>query len=83
MLADDNADMRDYVRRLLSDRYEVETAADGQAALAAIEAFGLDLIEFTLPYELDGKTLLEFTAEGVRCAIELPLGRMPAAQAPS
>jgi PAS domain S-box-containing protein len=31
--ADDNADMRDYVARLLSERFEVEVAADGQAAL--------------------------------------------------
>ena len=38
LLADDNADMRDYVRRLLSERYEVETAADGEAALSAARA---------------------------------------------
>ncbi|MEP6922266.1 MAG: ATP-binding protein [bacterium] len=34
LLADDNADMRDYVHRLLS-AYEVETVADGNAALQA------------------------------------------------
>src|SRR5690606_32011423 len=33
LLADDNADMRSYVRRLLSDRYEVTAVADGEAAL--------------------------------------------------
>src|SRR5262249_23011056 len=32
VLADDNADMRDYVRRLLAPRYEVEAVADGEAA---------------------------------------------------
>jgi len=37
LLADDNADLRDYISRLLADRgYEVETAADGEAALAAL-----------------------------------------------
>lgn len=29
LLADDNADMRDYVRRLLGTEYEVETVSDG------------------------------------------------------
>ena len=36
LLADDNADMREYIRRLLIGKgYEVETVADGQAALDA------------------------------------------------
>jgi signal transduction histidine kinase len=35
LLADDNADMRDYVRRLLAGRYEVQAVADGATALAA------------------------------------------------
>ena len=35
LLADDNADMRDYVRRLLGGTYEIEAVADGQAALEA------------------------------------------------
>jgi signal transduction histidine kinase len=34
--ADDNADMRDYVSRLLGTRYEVEAVSDGEAALAAV-----------------------------------------------
>ena len=33
LIADDNADMRDYLRRLLGDRYAVEAVSDGQAAL--------------------------------------------------
>ena len=33
LLADDNNDMRDYVRRLLAERYQVEAVSDGQAAL--------------------------------------------------
>jgi len=36
LLADDNADMRDYLSRLLSSRWEVEAVADGQAALDAV-----------------------------------------------
>ena len=42
--ADDNADMRDYVRRLLSTRYEVEAVADGEQALAAAYARRPDLL---------------------------------------
>ena len=37
-VADDNADMREYIRRLLAERYEVEAVADGEAALAAARA---------------------------------------------
>ena len=36
LLADDNADMRDYVSRLLSDRYQVVAVGDGQAALDVV-----------------------------------------------
>nr|WP_242035602.1 MULTISPECIES: ATP-binding protein [unclassified Leptolyngbya] len=36
LLADDNADMRDYVKRLLGQRYTVEAVGNGVAALAAI-----------------------------------------------
>src|SRR5262249_44458939 len=32
VIADDNADMRDYLRRLLEGDYDVEAVADGQAA---------------------------------------------------
>jgi PAS domain S-box-containing protein len=44
LLADDNADMRDYVRRLLTDRYDVVVASDGQAALDAIRDRRPDLV---------------------------------------
>ncbi|MEJ7601304.1 MAG: response regulator [Kofleriaceae bacterium] len=44
LIADDNADMRDYLRRLLGARWEVETVANGQEALAAIEARRPDLV---------------------------------------
>ena len=42
--ADDNADMRDYVRRLLSAWYDVEVVADGEAALVAVRACRPDLV---------------------------------------
>ena len=59
VLADDNADMRDYVRRLLSSRYDVEAVADGAAALAAIERRAPDLVlsDIMMP-RLDGLELL-------------------------
>ncbi|HKU38207.1 MAG TPA: ATP-binding protein, partial [Polyangiales bacterium] len=44
LLADDNADMRDYVRRLLGGLYDVETVSDGEAALEAARACPPDLV---------------------------------------
>ncbi|MDZ7960331.1 MAG: ATP-binding protein [Aulosira sp. DedQUE10] len=44
LLADDNADMRDYLKRLLSCYYEVETVVDGNAALNAVRNNPPDLV---------------------------------------
>jgi len=57
--ADDNADMREYVRRLLAPRYDVEAFADGEAALAAVRAKPPDLVltDVMMP-KLDGLGLL-------------------------
>jgi len=44
LLADDNADMRDYVGRLLGERYAVTAVADGQAALDTIRRVRPDLV---------------------------------------
>jgi len=57
--ADDNADMRDYVRRLLADHYEVEAVADGREALAAVRRRAPDLVlaDVMMP-RLDGFGLL-------------------------
>jgi PAS domain S-box-containing protein len=59
LLADDNADMRDYVRHLLGARYEVETVTDGEAALAAIDRRlpALVLADIMMP-RVDGQALL-------------------------
>ena len=57
--ADDNADMRRYVSRLLGERYDVEAVPDGEAALAAARARPPDLIlsDVMMP-RLDGFGLL-------------------------
>ena len=59
LVADDNADMRDYLTRLLSERWSVETASDGLTALAAIHARRptLVLTDVMMP-GLDGFELL-------------------------
>ncbi len=60
LLADDNADMRDYVKRLLSNHWTVEAVANGKAALAAIQRHKPDLVlsDVMMP-ELDGFQLLQ------------------------
>lgn len=59
LLADDNADMRDYVKRLLSQYWEVEAVSDGLAALEAISQRPPDLVlsDVMMP-RLDGFGLL-------------------------
>ena len=60
LLADDNTDLRDYISRLLLDHgYEVETVADGEAALAALRAQRPDILvtDVMMP-RLDGYGLL-------------------------
>jgi PAS domain S-box-containing protein len=59
LLIDDSADMREYLRRLLDDRYDVEVAGDGEAALAAIDKSPPDLVlsDIMMP-RLDGLGLL-------------------------
>lgn len=59
LLADDNADMREYVHRLLTPYWEVETAADGMQALEAAWRNPPDLVvtDIMMP-NLDGFGLL-------------------------
>jgi PAS domain S-box-containing protein len=59
LLADDNADMRDYLKRLLSHQYDVEAVTNGVEALAAIRQQMPDLLlaDVMMP-KLDGFELL-------------------------
>ncbi|MGH2412486.1 MAG: ATP-binding protein, partial [Microcystaceae cyanobacterium] len=59
LLADDNADMRGYVKRLLSQQYEVKAVSDGLAALSAARQRVPDMVltDVMMP-GLDGFGLL-------------------------
>ncbi|MGA7122515.1 MAG: ATP-binding protein, partial [Polyangiaceae bacterium] len=59
LVADDNADMRDYLTRLLGEHWEVEAVGDGSLALASIRRCPPDLIlsDVMMP-GLDGFGLL-------------------------
>jgi two-component sensor histidine kinase len=41
----------------------------------ARRGYGRELIERALPYQLDAVTRFEIAPDGVRCSVELPLGR--------
>jgi signal transduction histidine kinase/DNA-binding response OmpR family regulator len=60
LLCEDNADMRDYLQRLLHDRYDVETVADGEHAFHAARRRvpALVLSDVMMP-RLDGFGLLD------------------------
>jgi signal transduction histidine kinase len=60
LLVDDNADMRDYVQRLLSKRWQVKAVENGAVALALVQNWMPDLIlsDVMMP-ELDGFGLLQ------------------------
>lgn len=59
LLVEDNGDMRDYIRRLISPSYVVETATDGEEALRSIERNPPDLVlsDVMIP-KLDGLELV-------------------------
>lgn len=60
LVADDNAEMRAFIRRLLSDRYDVEVVANGREALDAARRARPDLLvtDVVMPH-LDGFALLK------------------------
>ena len=64
IVADDNSDMRAYVRELLESRYEVEAVADGRDALEAAYRSTPDLIvsDVMMP-RMDGFALLRALRE--------------------
>lgn len=55
VLADDNADMRAYIQRLLEPDHDVVAVADGAAALEVLQQYGADLLltDVMMP-QLDG-----------------------------
>ncbi|MBE9047811.1 PAS domain S-box protein [Pleurocapsales cyanobacterium LEGE 10410] len=61
LIVDDNGDLRNYLQRLLSKHYQVETANDGLAALTAIrqatQSYDLVLADIIMPV-MDGLELL-------------------------
>jgi PAS domain S-box-containing protein len=69
IVADDNADMRHYLTRLLRERYEVTPVANGKAALEAARERVPDLVltDVMMP-ELDGFGLLQSLRKDVRTA---------------
>ena len=69
LLADDNADMREYVQRLLSESYEVRATTNGKTALEAALADPPDLVltDIMMP-ELDGLGLLQALRADARTA---------------
>ncbi|MEH1909459.1 hybrid sensor histidine kinase/response regulator [Nostoc sp.] len=73
LLVDDNADMREYVKRLLSRDYVVETATDGMAALEVIADHLPDLVltDVMMPH-LDGFSLLSALRSNNRTC-EIPI----------
>jgi len=60
LVADDNADMREYLERLLSPHWEVDVVPDGKAALAAALQNPPELVlsDVMMP-EMDGVSLLD------------------------
>ena len=60
LIADDNRDMREYLRRLLMQSYDVEAVADGQTALNVARGQEIDLVlsDVMMP-KVDGFALLK------------------------
>src|SRR5215467_14402398 len=73
LFADDNADMRAYVSRLLQQHYEVLTVPNGKAALAAVKEYRPDLVvaDVMMP-ELDGFEFLHLLRSDAQTS-SLPL----------
>lgn len=73
IIADDNADMRDYMLRLLGERHDCMVVADGEAALEAMREQRPDLVltDIMMP-RLDGFGLLK-TIRGDAQLRDLPV----------
>jgi PAS domain S-box-containing protein len=73
LVVDDNADMRDYVARLLKEQWRVVTACDGVDALEKLagESFDLVLADVMMP-RMDGFALLKAIKSDPR-TVDVPL----------
>jgi PAS domain S-box-containing protein len=69
LIADDNADMREYLRRLLASQYDVEAVPDGEAAFQSALEHPPDLVvaDVMMP-KLDGFGLLKALRADARTA---------------
>jgi len=69
LLADDNADLRDYVGGILSGRYDVTSVQNGRQGLAAAQSGAFDLIvsDVMMP-EMDGFEFLQAVRADERIA---------------
>lgn len=69
LIADDNADMREYLRRLLASQYDVEAVSDGEAAFQSARERLPDLVvtDVMMP-KLDGFGLLKALRADARTA---------------
>ncbi len=69
LVADDNQDMRDYLTRLLSDRFEVMAVTDGVEAMRAARTIIPDLIvsDVMMP-RMDGMELIRAIREDAKLA---------------
>jgi signal transduction histidine kinase/DNA-binding response OmpR family regulator len=67
LIADDNADMRDYLRRIVGESYQVDAVGDGRTALERIRATPPDLVlaDVMMP-RLDGFGLVAAIREDRR-----------------
>ena len=77
LVADDNADMRAYIVRLLEPFFEVECAFDGKAALARARAAPPDLLlsDVMMP-EMDGVSLVAGVAHEINNPLAFALGHL-------
>src|SRR4029077_17983589 len=78
LIADDNADMRQYLVRLLGEQYDVETAADGKSAITQAREHPPDLIvsDVMMP-EFDGFEVLQQLRADEKTR-SIPVIRLPA-----
>jgi two-component sensor histidine kinase len=61
--------------RVIFEWRETGVAMPNVPAAGRRKGYGTELIERALPYQLNALTCLDFTQDGVRCTVELPMER--------